>query len=266
MRAARVGSLVAALGLLAAGVRAGDLAEVRKRGVLRVLVWENAWVELFALKPGPMPGFDREILTGFTNLQRIGLEAVTVPSVEQLIPALLAGKGDLIAGGLVDTEARRRRIDFTSGVIPTRHVVITRKPHRVVGTMEELRGERIGTMKGGSGTEIVMAVGVARSGFDDSFPTVEDMTEALRSGKVSALVVSTPVAVLESRKDPAIELGLFLGHPAHLAYGVPKGSPELIKALNEYITNLRRTTTWSRLIVKYFGETSLEILKRARGE
>ncbi len=266
MRASRVGSLVAAMGFLAAGVRAGDLAEVKKRGVLRVLVWERTWAELFALRPGALPGFDREMLTGFANLQRIGLEAVSVPSVEQLIPALLEGKGDLIAGGLVDTEARRRRIDFTSGVIPTRHVVVTRKPHRVVGTMEELKGERIGTMKGGSGTEIVVAAGVAESAFDGSFPTVEKMTEALRSGKVSALVVSTPVAVLESRKDPAIELGLFLGPPANLAYGVPKGSPELIEALNEYIANVRRTTTWSRLIVKHFGETGLEILKRARGE
>jgi hypothetical protein len=30
--------------------------------------------------------------------------------------------------------------------------------------------------------------------------------------------------------------------------------------------NLRRTPTWNRLVLKYFGEQAPDILKRARGQ
>jgi hypothetical protein len=41
---------------------------------------------------------------------------------------------------------------------------------------------------------------------------------------------------------------------------------ELLLKLNEYVENLRHTTSWNRLVVKYFGETALEILRQARSE
>ena len=45
-----------------------------------------------------------------------------------------------------------------------------------------------------------------------------------------------------------------------------KGDAELRGALDEYIENLRRTPTWSRLVVKYFGEMAPDVLKKARTE
>jgi hypothetical protein len=35
-------------------------------------------------------------------------------------------------------------------------------------------------------------------------------------------------------------------------------------ALDDYVANLRKTASWSRLVVKYFGESALEILKKSR--
>ena len=57
---------------------------------------------------------------------------------------------------------------------------------------------------------------------------------------------------------------MFLDRPASLAYGVRKEDKALLAALNAYLSDLRRTSTWSRLVVKYFGEASVEILKKAR--
>jgi ABC-type amino acid transport substrate-binding protein len=47
---------------------------------------------------------------------------------------------------------------------------------------------------------------------------------------------------------------------------VRKSDVALRKALNEYIENLRRTDTWSRLVVKYFGEMAPDVLRKARLE
>ena len=57
-----------------------------------------------------------------------------------------------------------------------------------------------------------------------------------------------------------------MGPPGSLAFGVRKDVPRLKHALDEYVTNLRRTPTWGRLVVKYFGDRAPELLKRARGE
>jgi hypothetical protein len=47
---------------------------------------------------------------------------------------------------------------------------------------------------------------------------------------------------------------------------VRKEDTELRQALSDCIDNLRRTSTWGRLVVKYFGEAAPEILKKARQE
>ena len=55
-----------------------------------------------------------------------------------------------------------------------------------------------------------------------------------------------------------------MGPPRSLAYGVRKQDAALLQALNEYIDNVRRSTTWSRLVVEYFGGSAPEILRKAR--
>jgi hypothetical protein len=45
---------------------------------------------------------------------------------------------------------------------------------------------------------------------------------------------------------------------------VRKQDAALLRALNAYIDDLRHTPTWSRLVVKYFGEKAPEILRKAR--
>ena len=57
---------------------------------------------------------------------------------------------------------------------------------------------------------------------------------------------------------------MFVGPPESLAFGVRKEDRRLLAALNDYITNLRKTPTWNRLVVKYFGPAAVEILRRAR--
>jgi len=45
---------------------------------------------------------------------------------------------------------------------------------------------------------------------------------------------------------------------------VPKDSRELLKALNEYLGNMRKSPSWNRLVVKYFGPAALDVLNAAR--
>jgi ABC-type amino acid transport substrate-binding protein len=255
--------LVLLAALAAVPSTASDLPEIQARGTLRVLVNPDVRrPEFFSVRKGIPPGFDQEVLQGFAALHRLRLEPVVVDGWDALVPSLQAGKGDVIAGRFTATDTRRKLIDFTTEVFPYRLVVITRKPAGVVQTVEQLRKLHVGSSKGTIMAELLDAAGI--TGRDDGIPT-GGYVEALKSGRVTASVWGVESARASQREDPALQLGMFLGPPGSLAYGVRKGDAALLAALNSYIEDMRRTQTWSRLVVKYFGERAPEILKKARG-
>lgn len=181
------------------------------------------------------------------------------------MPALLAGKGDVVAGRFTVTDERRRRIAFTRETFPTRDVVLTRKPAPRVTSLDELRALRVGTVRGSSMEEAVKRAGVPPENVDDSIPP-GGLPAALAAGRVKAVVLGVETAILAQRDDPRIELGPFVGAPGSLAFGVRKGDSALLAALDAYIDNVRRSPTWNRLVVKYFGDSAPEVLRRARTE
>jgi ABC-type amino acid transport substrate-binding protein len=257
---------VVAVAVLAAAVGpgAGDLAEVQKSGVLRVLaVVVEDEPEFFSLKAGGAPGLDHEILDGFVRLHKLKLEVVRIDSWDALIPALNKGRGDVIAGRFTATEARRKLIDFSVEVFPTRNVVVTRKPHRAVASLEDLAGDKIGVVKGSSLAEAVAQARLTGVTVDDGIPSGGALT-ALRSGRITATVDELAGAMISRRRDPDLQIGMFLGGRDSYAYGVRRGDDGLRKNLDDYLENLRRTPTWNRLVVKYFGDSAPEILKKAR--
>jgi ABC-type amino acid transport substrate-binding protein len=261
MRAAFLTLLLVAAGAWPARA---DLPEVKSAGTLRVIVnLDHRRPEFFADASSPRPGFDQEVLRGFAALHRITVTPVYVNGWDALIPALVAGKGDVIAGRFTATEARRKQIGFTSEVFPYRLVVITRKPRHVVNTLDELRKEKIASTKGSAMIEVLEAVGVPASARDDSVPT-GGYVEALKAGRATAAVWGVESAIASRKEDPDLQLGMFVGPPGSLAFGVRKGDVGLLQALNEYVEGIRRTPTWSRLVVKYFGEDAPEILRKAR--
>lgn len=248
---------------LAGAALARDLPEIRTQGTLRILAVaspENG-AQFFSAKPGS--GFDREILEGFARLQRLQVEHVSVPSWDALVPSLLAGEGDVIAGHLSVTEGRRRLIDFSAEVFPTRMVVFTRAPHRVVTRIEELREEKVGTVKG---TNMAEAVAAAKLQNVDDTVQAGGLPDALRQGRITAAVLNVENVMVFRRRDPSLQLGMFLGPPGSIAYGVRKEDKELLKALDSYVDSMRRTPTWSRLVVKYFGVEAPDVLKKVRAQ
>ncbi len=264
-RRARAAGLVAALGLLAGAARA-DLPEIKKQGRLRVLaVIVPGEPEFFALHASQPPGFEHEVLRGFAELHGLELEVVQVPAWDALLGALVQGKGDLIAGRFTATESRRKEIAFSVEVFPTRNVVVTRAPRPRVATLDELRGLRVGVVKGTSIVEALAAAQVPAEKLDTSIPSGGSL-QALRAGRIDASVIELPDAIVAQRKDAQLQVGVAIGPPAIYAFGMRKADVALKRACDSYLFNLRLTPSWNQLVSKYFGSAAAEILKKARAE
>ena len=253
--------LALALSLSPFTASARDLAELKTRGVLKVLVAADEDEATFSFHAGDAPGLERELIEAFSRLHKLEMRPVPVKDFSDIIPALLRGDGDVILA-INATEARRKQIDYTREVLPSRHVVVTRKPDAPITALESLRAVRVGVSFGTTWAEAAAAAGVPASKLQD-LPDIKAILEALRTRKITAAVMPLADLTLALRHDPDLQAGMFLGPAGSAAWGVRKADPELRRALDEHLDNSRKTGSWSRLVVKYYGVDALKVLDRA---
>jgi ABC-type amino acid transport substrate-binding protein len=256
-----LGAVLASLAaIVPAPAPAADFAEVRSRGAIRVLAATDENPEWFSARASERPGFEREVLEGFARIHKLRFEVVGVPRWDEAIPMLMQKKGDLLAG-INDTEARRKLIDFTTELLPARHVAVTRKPRKPVANAADLRTLSLAVVPDTTWAEAVAKAGVPASQVV-SVAGVPEALAALKSGRASAAVVDILDFLQARRKDPELELGVTLGAALSSAWGVRKSDPELRRALDAYLAEFRRSAGWSRLVVKYFGSDAPAALGR----
>src|SRR5262249_55794393 len=146
-------------------------------------------------------------------------------------------------------------------VFPTRNVAVTLRPHRVVVAVEELKDERVGTIRGTSLEEAVQYAQVPATNVVSVAPGT--LLQALKGGQASCIVWGTDQAILAQQADPDVQIGAFVGSPGSLAWGLRKDSPQLRARLDEFI-HAHKATEWSKLVVKYFGPAAPELLRKSR--
>jgi len=246
--------LCAAL-LLAASPLAADLAELKARGTLRVIVAAEEAAETFD-PAGQARGFERELVDGFARLEGLKVEVVAAKGYPERIPLLLAGKGDLVVA-IFDTPERRQQVAFTTEVMPTYNVAVTLPPRPAPKDLAELRKQRVGVLKGTAPLEDVAAAGVAAL---QKYDSSEAMLQGLLHGEVAALVMPVSELALAMKAQPTLQPGVQVGASGQVAWAVRREDAALRAALDRHLANVHRSAAWNRLLVKYFGEQAPLVL------
>jgi peptidoglycan lytic transglycosylase F len=254
-------ALAAALAMAAAGEGA-DLADVKARGTLRVIIAADESPDTFAFTPGPRPGFERDLMERFAQLHDLRLDVVRAPGYGDRIPMLLRGEGDVIAA-IFDTPDRREKVTFTSEVIPTHNVAVTLPPHPVITRLEDLRATRVGIIRGAKPAEAAAEAGVKARDLVP-YEKMDDLLRALKANEVGAAVLPISELALAGKRVAGLEAGLTVGAPGTVAWAVRKEDTALRGAMDDYLANVRRSPSWSRLVVQYFGDQALAVLGRGR--
>jgi ABC-type amino acid transport substrate-binding protein len=255
----RWSALLLACGGVASVVSAADLPDLKAKGVFKVIAQRDEAPEMFSFVATGAPGFEREMIEGFGRLHGLKIETLAVKTSDERIPALTRGEGDVIVG-IVETAARQKLVDFTAEVIPARHLVVSRKP-KVLKTVEEFQAEKVGVVKGTSWAAAALEAGVP-AGKTEFYPDRDVLLAALKAGRITATVMTVSDFTLAAKRDADLVGGVFVGPAASAGWAVRKDDKQLKAALNEYLENFRKGPSWSRLVVKYFGEQALAVLGR----
>jgi len=182
----------------------------------------------------------------------------------ELIPALLAGKGDIVMADLTVTPERRQQIDFTEPWIDgVDEIVVTSPNGPVITTVDDLSGKDVFVRASSSYHQSLLDLN-ARFAKEGKPPVTvtpapeeledEDLLEMANAGLVDVLVVDNHKAWFWQRVWPKLKLypTATLRTGARIAWAVRKDSPALKAALDAFLQTNGASSLTARMIFRRY--------------
>ncbi len=235
-------SLVPLAGVLAAcdsqgGTAPTDsaLAEVRERGELVIGSDIPYGVMAFYDEDGTPVGIDMDL--GREIAERIGvsMRVETMP-LDDLFDAVKEGRVDAVLSAVTITPERQETMDFSAPYLNAGTYVAVRAGNTEIGSLEDLRGKRVGVIAGTIGEEVAQESEHIDNENVVPFDNEDLRLEALESGDVDAALMHFLTA-----SDPEIEM---IGDPLRQSYyGVVtrKGADSLMAEIDATLRVLKRS-------------------------
>lgn len=173
--------------------------------------------------------------------QDLGVELeVKDMDFDGLLVGLQADKVDMVFSGMTPTAERKENVDFSEMYYTVKQTFIVRSGEEAaIKSADDLKTKKIGVQKGS--VQESMAKGLFPEENIKSLGKVTDLVLDLKNNKVDAILLETPVAEFNSKKNEGIALtSVVLEDPdGGYAIAMKKGQSELQTKVNESIKKLK---------------------------
>lgn len=249
----------------------GDLDEVKARGSLRVLTFNNP-VNYFLYR-GQMMGFDYELSKLAASRLGVRLEMVVPPRRDLIFDWLLEGRGDVIASTLTVTSERQPALRFSRPYLFIEELVVQASdaPEPLVD-IRELEGRSIHAWASSSHYQTLLKLQDVVGPFD-----IVAIAEDMESEEILDRVATSefPLAVVDSHimeaelryrddvavafelRDPTIvppEQHSVVAPDKAVAFAVRPGNPKLAAFIDEFVEDIRGSFEYGVLRNRYFED------------
>ena len=182
-------------------------------------------------------GFDIDIANKIAAAIGVELEIVDM-KFEGLLPALTAGKIDLIVSGMTPTDERKQSVDFSVVYYDARQTMLVASDSKdVLNTIEAFAGKVIGAQKGS--IQETLAATTFTTSEVKAIDKIPNLMMELKTGKVDGLVLAEPVAKQYAAANPDLAVnGLDLGSEGGSAVAVQKDSGAFLDLINQTIEEM----------------------------
>ncbi len=244
-----------------------DLAQIKEDGVLKAITLYSS-TSYFIYRGQPM-GFDYELLTRLAKHLGLKLKIVIAKDINELINMLLRGDGDMIAYALTITENRRKLVNFSKYHAKTHQVLIQKKPdnwrkmklHEIERSLKgdalDLIGDTVWVRKNSSYYDRLINL------MDEIGDTIhiktlpgtldtEDIIEMVSEGKIKYTIADYNIASILSNYYQNIDISVPVSLSQRLAWTIRKSSPQLLSAVNTWITEMKKTNDYYVIYDKYY--------------
>jgi membrane-bound lytic murein transglycosylase MltF len=252
----------------------GDLDEMLAKRRIRVLLVHSK--TFYFVDRGRQRGATYDFVRAFEddlnrrlNTGNLRVNAVFIPvSRDELLPGLVAGRGDIAAANLTITDERRQQVDFSTPIFDgVDEIVVTGPKSPPIGSVQDLAGQEVFVRQSSSyhesllrlNTELQQAgkpavrLKLAPETLED-----EDLLEMVNAGLVRLVVVDSHKAEFWAQIFPKIRL-----HPeaavrtgGQIAWAFRKNSPKLSAAVNRFLATHKKGTAFgNQLFTQYLRST-----------
>jgi len=240
---------------------------------IRVLVNYNA-TNYFIVK-GKQTGLEYELMHSFENYLNKGRTAdkkvhmifIAMP-FEQLIPALLSGKGDVIAAGMTKTPERSKKVAFSNAYRTNiSEIVVRNKKAQKVDTAHDLSNKIVHVVRGSSYFSSLQHLNkelqqekkpLAKIVQTDKHLTSEDILQMVNAGIYNYTVVDSHIAGIWSKVLDNIisETGTAVSTGSQIAWAVRKSDKDLLYKLNVFHKKHKQGTKVGNVLFnRYYKNT-----------
>jgi membrane-bound lytic murein transglycosylase F len=217
----------------------GDLEAIKGHGTLRILAQHQA--ELDELPRGGFPSdLEHETVEAFAAEQGLEAQFVYVDGYDELIPALLAGKGDVIAANMTVTDTRKKQISFSVPIGQSRQVVVQRASDKKrIRKRSELSGRTIAVRTSTAYYETAAALSKANKKIQiQTVPERMDIQSVLRAvadGNYDVTIADTNLVDAMLAYEDDLRMGPELTQDRTKAWGLRPNARVLKKALDKFL-------------------------------
>lgn len=247
----------------------GDLDAMVERRIIRVLtVYGPGRYYLSEGPKGFTAEYAQELQKAVNTAYDTGLRSVQVFVVpvarDQLFPALLAGRGDIVMAGTTITEARQEAVTFTKALIrDVDEILVTGPSAPAIATLDDLAGRAVYVRASSSYADSVRVLNarLAERGLDpvviepaSEFLEDEDLIEMVNSGLLPwAIVDAHKTQMWEGVFDNlVIRADLVFRRGGRLAWAIRNDSPQLLDFLNRFIPEHRQGTLFGNIMLNRY--------------
>lgn len=251
-----------------------DFQKIIKRGKLVVLA-ENSSTSYFIYK-GKKMGFEYELLQEFAKEIGVELEIKIVANLDNLIPMLEKGEGDIIACNYTVTRERTKEIEFSIPFIQSHQVLIQKKPEgwekmkqedidkKLIKDPSDLAGKKVDVWLNSSYYQRLMHL---QEEIGDSIHIQpvdgligsEELIELVSEGIIDYTVVEENIAKVNQRFYENIDISTQLSVKQKIAFGMRKSSGLLKAKMDKWLGKFLESSLYAYMHRKYFelGTTTI---------
>jgi membrane-bound lytic murein transglycosylase MltF len=258
-------------------LRTGDLPEMTRHRQVRALVVYSK--TLYFVDRGAQRGLAYEALQEFERYlnrrvkpgsKQLRTHVVLVPvSRDQLLPALLEGRGDIAVANLTVTPERQELVDFSDPVYDNvSEIVVTGKDAPPLARAGDLAGRDVHVRRSSSYyaslgrlNEMLAAAGkpMAQLRLVDEHLEDEDLLEMVNAGLIDTIVVDEHKAQFWARIFPDIRLHpqVRLRSGAQIAWALRKENPAFKALVNDFVRGHKIGTRFGNILfTQYLKDTA----------
>lgn len=244
-----------------------DLDDIREDGVLKVLIIYSS-TSYFLYKGQPM-GFEYELLNRLAEHLELELELVISTDLDTEFAVLNRGDVDLIGHGMTVTNQRKWEVDFTEYLYLTRQVLVQKKPdnyreiswrslqRQLIHDPIQLIDDTVSIRRNSAYSERMVSLANEMGGniiVDTLGSTLstDEIINKVAEGEVKYTIADENLAKINASYHPNLKVDVPVSFSQRIAWVTRKKSPELRKAVNDWILSIRNGGTYNVIYNKYF--------------